>query len=130
MLLLPKPDLPPINSPFPFVDSLAILGTPFVFVYFVHHFVSKAIEKSRIKLDAITKLDSLQLQLLLVLYCITLTITHQTRTIIPHLLHDLTDQHHGNISQFSREPICLTILATPFLRAYMIKHLYLAISVA
>ena len=103
----PMPDSPPVDSPFPFVDSLVILGTPLGSVEFIHHFVSNAIEKSRVKLDAITKLESLQLQLLLVRFCITPTITHLTRTVNPHLLHDLTDKHHANILQFLKRAISL-----------------------
>ncbi len=61
----PIPDSPPVNPPFIFVDYFVILGTPFGCEEFVNNFVSKAIEKSRIKLDAFTKLEGLQLLLLL-----------------------------------------------------------------
>jgi hypothetical protein len=102
-----KPDSPPVNPPFPFVDSLVILGTPFGSKEFVNHFVSKAIEKFKFKLDAITKLESLQLQLLLVRYCITPSIVPLTCTVNPYRLHDLTDQHHDNIIQFLKGAISL-----------------------
>jgi hypothetical protein len=97
----PKPDSPPVHPSFSFV----ILGTAFGSAEFGNNFVSKAIEKSRTKLDTITKLE-----LLLVGYCITLTIVHLTRSDNPYLLHDLTDQHHGNIIQFLKGAICSTIL--------------------
>jgi hypothetical protein len=106
------PDSPPVDYPFPFVDSLVILGIPFGSEEFVDFF-PEAIEKSRIKLDAITKLEGLQLQLSLVHYCITPAIVLPNRAVNLQL-HDLTDQHHDNINQFLKGAISLDDLIDNF----------------
>ncbi len=54
-----------LDLPFPLLILPSFLALPFGFEEFVEHFVSKAIERSKIKLDAITQLEHTQLQLLL-----------------------------------------------------------------
>jgi hypothetical protein len=87
-----------VDSLFPFVDSQVIVGTPFGSKEFVKHFVSKAIEKSKIELEVIAQLENLQLQLLLVRYCIT----------------PIPDQHPNNILKFLNKEILLDDLNITF----------------
>lgn len=97
---IPHPLHPHLTHPF-FVDSLVILGTLFDPMDFITTFVSRAIESSKNKLDAISLIESLQLQLLLVRFCITpTTIVHFFCTINPFILKLLSDVHHDYIIKF------------------------------